>query len=264
MIINQIYQHSKILKLNNNKEKFTSSDKLTRSQKRQVRDFISKTYQADIESIRNLSTVATKLQKGGLTVAGNLKITGKFNYLPRGVIMAYNSPTAPPGWAICDGKNGTPDLRGRFIRMHTNELKFGGDGNSYISANLKGSYASAYGGLRRGDPKVWRLRQNFGSYGGSDITKQDVSQMANHNHRTSSGGNHTHAYQDVYFQWPDGNIKTPIPYQSKNLRGSGRGHTMGHRTDGGTAHGHNITSSGSSYPMNNQPSYYVLTWIMKL
>jgi hypothetical protein len=23
----------------------------------------------------------------------------------------------PVGWVICDGTNGTPDLRGRFIRM---------------------------------------------------------------------------------------------------------------------------------------------------
>ena len=100
---------------------------------------ISLTYKADIEAIRNLSIVATKLQKGGLSVNGKIAVTGdltvkgKFNYLPKGVILAYNSPKAPPGWAICDGKNGTPDLRGRFIRMHTDGLKFGGDGNSYIS-----------------------------------------------------------------------------------------------------------------------------------
>ncbi len=37
-----------------------------------------------------------------------------------GIIMAYYNPNAnifnvPNGWLLCDGTNGTPDLRGRFI-----------------------------------------------------------------------------------------------------------------------------------------------------
>ena len=35
--------------------------------------------------------------------------------VPRGVIVPYNGTTAPDGWAICDGTNGTPDLRDRFL-----------------------------------------------------------------------------------------------------------------------------------------------------
>ena len=33
----------------------------------------------------------------------------------QGMIMMYTGSTAPSGWAICDGQNGTPDLRDRFI-----------------------------------------------------------------------------------------------------------------------------------------------------
>jgi len=33
----------------------------------------------------------------------------------KGTIVAYWGNTAPKGWAICDGTNNTPDLRGRFI-----------------------------------------------------------------------------------------------------------------------------------------------------
>jgi len=36
--------------------------------------------------------------------------------VPSGTIVAFRGSTAPSGWAICDGTNGTPDLRGRFIR----------------------------------------------------------------------------------------------------------------------------------------------------
>jgi len=32
-----------------------------------------------------------------------------------GMIIAWNGTTAPRGWALCDGNDGRPDLRGRFI-----------------------------------------------------------------------------------------------------------------------------------------------------
>lgn len=37
--------------------------------------------------------------------------------VPSGCILAYfgEAETVPEGWAVCDGQNGTPDLRGRFI-----------------------------------------------------------------------------------------------------------------------------------------------------
>jgi hypothetical protein len=39
------------------------------------------------------------------------------NITPRGMIIIWHPSTnnIPKGWALCDGKNGTPDLRNRFI-----------------------------------------------------------------------------------------------------------------------------------------------------
>ena len=37
------------------------------------------------------------------------------NLLPKGVIVAWQSEDIPVGWILCDGNNGTPDLRNRFI-----------------------------------------------------------------------------------------------------------------------------------------------------
>lgn len=35
---------------------------------------------------------------------------------PEGAIMAFYLADCPEGWTVADGENGTPDLRGRFIR----------------------------------------------------------------------------------------------------------------------------------------------------
>ena len=45
----------------------------------------------------------------------NLEAHGNFNLIPRGIIVAWTGQQAPAHWALCDGQNGTPDLRGRFI-----------------------------------------------------------------------------------------------------------------------------------------------------
>lgn len=39
--------------------------------------------------------------------------------VPPGVIVAWwgSTDAIPSGWALCDGTNGTPDLRGRFINL---------------------------------------------------------------------------------------------------------------------------------------------------
>jgi microcystin-dependent protein len=49
-----------------------------------------------------------------LNVAGKVKENGN-ELIPRGIIVAWTGSIAPNGWALCNGENGTPDLRGRFI-----------------------------------------------------------------------------------------------------------------------------------------------------
>jgi hypothetical protein len=53
-------------------------------------------------------------------VQGPLSVTGRITGLgavPVGAIMMWSGDVTklPPGWALCDGNNGTPDLKGRFI-----------------------------------------------------------------------------------------------------------------------------------------------------
>jgi microcystin-dependent protein len=97
---------------NKNSESMADVASLTEDK---IKELIYKTYLIDVTAIKNLSDVANKLQAGGLTIPGDLTVSGNLNLLPRGTIVAYNQNTAPTGWTLCDGSNGSPDLRNRFI-----------------------------------------------------------------------------------------------------------------------------------------------------
>ncbi len=61
-----------------------------------------------------------------------------YNGVPIGGIIMWSGSIAniPEGWALCDGSNGTPDLRDRFIV---------GAGNSYIIGATGGSISHTHG-----------------------------------------------------------------------------------------------------------------------
>lgn len=52
------------------------------------------------------------------TVAGTLAVTGVISgpgTIPIGGIIMWNGSSIPTGWQLCDGSNGTPDLRNQFV-----------------------------------------------------------------------------------------------------------------------------------------------------
>jgi len=103
-----------------------------------IKKLINSIYKAYVQAIRNLADISVKLQDNkGVTLPGDLTIEGKLisNYLPTGSIIAFKGTTAPKGWAICDGTNGTPNLKGRFIYGYDTTKVIGSVGgcNSYIN-----------------------------------------------------------------------------------------------------------------------------------
>jgi microcystin-dependent protein len=77
----------------------------------------------DLESIANIASIynTDQMKVTNLDVTQNLNTgslnTTSFNLLPKGIITLWSGQVdkIPAGWVLCDGQNGTPDLRSRFI-----------------------------------------------------------------------------------------------------------------------------------------------------
>lgn len=150
--------------------------------------------------------------------------------IPSGVVVSWYGDKAnvPSGWAICDGTNGTPDLRDRFIV---------GAGNSY---SLKDT-------------------------GGSDKVALNSDEVSSHDHEItcSSAGGHYHLVTrniDLHSTDPGGDgIDTVSNYVA------GNGYNYKTSTDGEHTHKITISSNNSkNLPHENRPPYYALYFIMKL
>ena len=66
------------------------------------------------------------------------------NVVPNGVILMWSgsSTNIPDGWLLCDGSNGTPDLRGRFIIGSNDDYEVNSvGGQTTIDFSHKHSYS---------------------------------------------------------------------------------------------------------------------------
>tara|TARA_B100000963_G_C22639257_1_gene679458 strand:+ start:279 stop:3875 length:3597 start_codon:yes stop_codon:yes gene_type:complete len=143
--------------------------------------------------------------------------------VPSGTIVMYNGSSAPSGWALCNGSNGTPDLRDKFIvgsGSSYNSGSTGGSADAVIVSHTHNANAtsSTHNGHSHGQGNLGTNNTgnhshdsgNFGTnntgshthgQGGSGSGNTGV-QSHNHYHTTSSnisigGGNHSHTFDRV-------------------------------------------------------------------
>ncbi|MFA5859814.1 MAG: right-handed parallel beta-helix repeat-containing protein [Elusimicrobiota bacterium] len=168
-----------------------------------------------------------------LDVAGEIKSTvdnTEFYMVPQGAIIMWSGAinSIPTGWALCNGSNGTPDLRDKFIV---------GAGNSYNVADTGGSTTMAHTHTgpnhnheafwADGSYQVWGYKSD-GSLQDHQLwfygTKYNVTSGNTDAYKAYGGMNSTHYYT--------------------------------------TMAGNGITGAASN--TENRPPYYALAYIMKL
>ena len=128
---------------------------------------------------------------------GELMIKGTLNEdiimnLPVGSIILWNSESIPSGWNICDGDNGTPDLRGSFVRGATDDsdLLLAGGSGSHIHTN---SDTGTRANHSHTASKTTGGASETGTYAsGSTYTSAGAHTHAFTNKATSSGNAHSH------------------------------------------------------------------------
>jgi microcystin-dependent protein len=175
-----------------------------------------------------LQNIASVYNTQNMTVT-NLNITAW-----KGMVTMWSGDInkIPTGWALCDGTQGTPDLRGRFVLGYNKDQPINRgsvDAGGWVTTNT---------GARLNFEKCNQIGMN----GGEPYHTLSVGELPPHNHSYSAMRN------DIGSEYYNGSV---IGYSYPNwwalkANGSPTGNT-------GNGEGH-----------NNIPPYLVLAYIMKL
>ncbi len=175
---------------------------------------------------------------GDIQVSENIsadKFTGS-GIAPVGSIVMWSGSISsiPSGWALCDGNNGTPNLKNRFVV---------GAGNQYF----------------------------VGATGGANSVTLSIDQMPSHKHTgsTNTTGNHTHKVVkssvddtgDDCVAWKSdvGTFEEYDLYSSSSTANWGETDS-----DGGHSHTLIMDNTGGGQAHENRPPYYALAFIMRI
>jgi|TARA_B110000238_G_C16072369_1_gene415503 hypothetical protein len=159
----------------------------------------------------NLSGDATEaVEVNGTTSATRVDINGiSYSHVPAGLILLWHGDIASPptGWAICNGSNGTPDLRGDMLIGRNGTYTAGSTGGNTDLTMTSGTLPShEHGGNTGSDgahahPSVTTAQAGGHSHSGDSNQKNqshshtgDTNNTGSHDHEgnTSNSGNHGH------------------------------------------------------------------------
>lgn len=171
------------------------------------------------------------------------------DFFPSGGIIIWSGAAnaIPSGWFLCDGANGTPNLRDRFVV---------GAGTTYAV------------GATGGQNAITSVPAH--THGSGNLVTSNTGDHA-HNGSTSNSGNHIHGFRNG--GGTNGNQiivglnNTANTVATNNiivLAGGDHAHNFSTSTTG--AHSHNVsgnTSSAGNASVDTRPPYYALCYIMK-
>ena len=181
---------------------------------------------------------------GNTTMTGSLAVSGNLSAQNfRGIIVMWSGAVnnIPAGWVLCNGQNGTPDLRDRFII---------GAGSTYAVAAAAGSTTKT-------------------------LTEANMPAHSHSGSTTAGQGKHTHTITDPghghTVRGFDGDGFDGILRQASNKARQKTAGAMNYSTTGisinstNSDHTHTFTtdSKGSGTAFNIMPPYYALAYIMK-
>lgn len=180
--------------------------------------------------------------------------------IPRGIISMWAGGVndIPTGWALCDGDNGTPNLKDRFIVGAGQSYGVGATGGSVtqtpsVRTNAAGTGIKVAGTTLTIDQMP--LHTHSGSVGSdASVRVQDSTQ-------SSSAGEWLADDSFGSVGWSSYPIRKPLKEFSASLSINGTGGNQPHY-HGVTDKGHAHTAAASAIDV--RPPYYALAFIMKL
>ena len=164
------------------------------------------------------------------------------NGVPVGGILMWSGivSTIPSGYALCDGTNGTPDLRGKFII---------GAGGSYVPAATGGAATKVL------------LEANLPAH--THVFTGTAEAAGGHNHTATDSG-HTHSYLKSVATGGIAGGTGALDGNSSDSTGSGSANITVSTV---ANHTHNVTgtnaTTGSGTAVDILPPYFALAFIMR-
>lgn len=145
---------------------------------------------------------------------------------PPGTIVQWAGSSVPEGWALCNGSNGTPNLVDKFIKG--------------------GTSAGATGGHKEITLTIDNLPSHSHSISGSASTSTDGSHRHGVGYTSGELGDNANNRNNII-----GSSTTYTDYAGSHS------HTV-------DLSGVSVSSTGNNKPINIEPQYYTLMYIMKL